>query len=74
MAYDKKISIVTEIYIAGDVKYIDGFYETGATLPTKNIATGSNMYNIDDETLYFFHASTGTWVAASDGNGGEDDG
>jgi len=73
MAHDVKLTITEERYIAGDARYIEGFYETGATLPTKNIATGSNMYNIDDETLYFFHASTGTWVAASDDQGGEDD-
>ncbi len=71
---DKKLTIIEERYIAGDVKYIEGFYEEGADLPTDNIATGSNMYNIDDETLYFFHASTGEWVASSSDQGGEDNG
>ena len=37
---DKKLTIVEERYIAGDVRYIEGFCETGADLPTDNIATG----------------------------------
>ncbi len=70
MAYDKKLTIIDEVYIAGDVKYIAGFAESGATLPTDNIATGSNIFNIDDEKLYYFHASSGTWVAESGDEGG----
>lgn len=67
---DKKLTIVEERYIAGDVKYIEGFCETGADLPTDNIATGSNIYNIDEGVAYFFKASSGEWVADED-DGGE---
>lgn len=66
---DKKLTIVEERYIAGDVRYIEGFCETGADLPTDNIATGSNIYNIDEGVAYFFKASTGEWVAAEDEEG-----
>ena len=64
---DKKLTIIEERYIAGDAKYIEGFCETGAELPTVNIATGSNILNIDTGKVSFFKASTGEWITSEDG-------
>lgn len=58
----EKITITEERIISGNTKYIEGFFETGATLPTEDIATGSNLLNIDTCVPYFFKASSGEWV------------
>lgn len=66
---DNKLTIVEERYVAGDTRYIEGFCETGADLPTKNIATGSNIFNIDEGQAYFFKASTGEWITDEEQGG-----
>lgn len=65
---DSKITIIEARIISGDIKYIEGFFETGATLPMDNIATGSNMFNIDTGAVYFFKASTGEWITDESGS------
>ena len=67
---NSKISITDERYIAGDVRFIEGFFETGEDLPTENIATGSNMYDFEEGKLYWFKASTGEWITKEE-QGGE---
>ena len=67
---DNKISILEEHYIDGDVRFIEGFFETGADLPTDNIATGSNMYDFEEGKLYWFKASSGEWITKEE-QGGE---
>ena len=64
---DNKISILDEHYINGDVRFIEGFFETGADLPTDNIATGSNMYDFEEGKLYWFKASSGEWITKEEG-------
>lgn len=64
---DPKITITQERIIQGNIKYIEGFFETGATLPTEGIATGSNLLNVDTLVPYFFKASTGEWSGETGG-------
>ena len=66
---DEKITITLERIIQGNIKYIEGFFETGATLPTDGIATGSNLLNVDTCVPYFFKASSGEWVNDEAGGG-----
>lgn len=65
---DEKLTITEARIISGNIKYIEGFFETGATLPTDNIATGSNLFNIDTGVAYFFKASTGEWITDESGS------
>ena len=60
--YDTKITIIEQRIVEGNKVYIEGMMETGAIKPTENIAGGSNIFDFETGTPYFFKASSGAWV------------
>ena len=74
--YDPKITITEQRIMEGNKVYIEGFMESDAEKPTENIAGGSNLFDFETGTPYFFKASSGEWVTSeeatpAESNGGE---
>lgn len=65
-----KITILEQRIVEGNRVYIEGMIESDAVKPTENIAGGSNLFDFETGTAYFFKASTGEWVTSEESSGG----
>lgn len=66
-----KITIIEQRVVEGNLIYIEGMMESDAVKPTENIAGGSNLFDFETGTPYFFKASSGQWVTPEETSGGE---
>ena len=55
------MTITVERFIGGE-RYIEGFCVSTDTLPTDNIAMGSKMFSIDENTTYYYQDEDSGWV------------
>ena len=56
------MTITVERFIGGE-RYIEGFcVKSTDTLPTDNIAMGSKMFAIDENTTYYYKDEADGWV------------